>query len=98
MMNIAKVAHIIQTDVKNFGVLRAVYDLSYRATNRMVDAKILRCMMIDAIDPLHLNFNGKYVCKFLEVSEALEMAADSECLLPRDFLLEAFNKGDQCFG
>lgn len=97
-MNIRKASGVIQTNIKNFGLTKTIYDLSFRAFNLVVYFKILRCMTVGVANPAYLKLNDKYRCKFLDPDELLKLGMDGECRLPKDFLVEALGKSDQCFG
>ncbi len=97
-MNITKVCRVIQTNVKNFGIPKTIYDLSFRAFNSLAYFKALRCMTIDTVDPAYLKLDDKYRCGFIEADEVFGLAVNSDRRLPADFLIEARGKGDQCFG
>jgi len=97
-MKIQKSIHVIQTDLKQFGIAKTIYDLAFRSSNLLAYFKILRCMALDTVDPSFLKTSARYDCKFLNEDELFELAKDRESELPRDFLLEALRNGDQCFG
>jgi hypothetical protein len=90
--------HIIRQDVKNFGVLRALNDITHRAINRFLFFKVLRCMIIDSVDPHYLGSNNGYQYKFLGEGALLACAENKEYELSEEFVRTALEKGDECYG
>lgn len=90
--------HIIRQDVKNFGVLRTLYDITFRVINRLLFFKVLRCMIIDSVDPRYLGSDTGYRYTFLGEGALLGFTENKEYELSKDFVLRSLKKGDECYG
>jgi hypothetical protein len=85
-------------NIRTFGVVKTVEDLTLRAINRAAILKILKGIKIEKVDPEFLRCDNKYQGQFLDQAMLTEFAKDPRNDLTAAFLHEAFEKGDQCYG
>src|SRR6266542_1154771 len=79
--------NLIRQDVKNFGVI-----------NRFLFFKVLRCMIIDSVEPHYLGSNNGYQFTFLGRDTLLAFTENKEYELSEEFVWRALKKGDECYG
>jgi hypothetical protein len=91
------VARLART-VRQFGVMRALYDLSLRALNRLVYFRVLKAVDIHTPDPKALERRPEYTYGFLSRVLVLAFALDPQYEMSERFLREALAKGDRCYG
>jgi len=97
-MNHNSIWHIIRQDVKNFGVRKTLYDITFRAINRFLFFKVLRCMKIDSVDQHYLGSNNGYQYTFLGGDKLIAFTENKEYELSEEVVLRALKKGDECYG
>jgi hypothetical protein len=90
--------NLIRQDVKNFGVIKTLYDITFRVINRFLFFKVLRCMIIDSVDPHYLGSNNGYQFTFLGRDTLLAFTENKEYELSEEFVWRALKKGDECYG
>ncbi|MGE0126745.1 MAG: GNAT family N-acetyltransferase [Blastocatellales bacterium] len=83
--------------VNTHGLSDTVYDLVYRGVNLFTLFMVLKCLTIDVADPRFLHHDNGYTCEFLTPGKLMELAKNQVYQLEADFLVEAINKGDECF-
>jgi len=90
-------ARLIRT-VRQSGLLKALYDVSLRALNRLMFLKVLRAVMIATPDPKALERRPEYRYGFLSRALVLSFAMDPQYEMSEAFLRGALAKNDQCYG
>lgn len=84
--------------VRQFGVLRTLYDFALRALNRLVYVRLLQAVSIHTPNPKALERRPEYRYGFLRRAIILAFAVDPEYEMNERFLREALAKGDRCYG
>jgi hypothetical protein len=74
-----------------------LHDVAVKAINRLVVFKILRGVTIDRVDPAFLPCPGPYRAMFLGEAALREFSRDPATELPRAFLDDALDRGDECY-
>ena len=97
-MNFPDLYDGLRKDVKNFGVSRALYGLTFRAVNRAVDLKVLTCVVVREPDPEFAKHDPRFACSFLSADRLRALSSDPTNQLEPAFLEDALAKGDECFG
>jgi hypothetical protein len=97
-MNLPDLYDGLRKDVKNFGVSRALYGLTFRAVNRAVDLKVLTCVVVREPDPEFAKHDPRFACSFLSADRLRALSSDPPNQLEPAFLEDALAKGDECFG
>lgn len=92
-MNVA----LVRDDLKHFGLINTVYDMTIRAINRVTTFKVLKCMQLSKVDPSYLVIDKKYSHGFLKEDALRELATNSEYEMTPEFIDQALAKGDQCY-
>jgi len=90
--------YTIRQDVKNLGALKTLYDITIRVINRFLFFKVLRCMLIDSVNPQYLGSANGYQYTFLDEDRLLTFAENKEYGLSKEFVRRASMKGDECHG
>jgi hypothetical protein len=85
-------------DHKNFGLLKTLYNFSLKVINRFIFFKILKCVIISVVDPRYLGDEKGYQYCFLPENTLLNLAKNEENGLQMNFVHEALEKGDECYG
>lgn len=88
----------LATTVRQFGVMRTLYDLALRALNHLVYFRILKAVRIEAPDPQTLERRAPYVHGFLSRALVLAFAVDPQYEMSERFLNEALANEDRCYG
>jgi len=88
----------VKGNIKNFGLPKALADVGLRAANRVVPFKIIKGVCIENVDPAFLECGAAYQGLFLDESMLRGFSADAENELPSEFLDDALEKGDECYG
>jgi hypothetical protein len=97
-MNLNSIQRRLQKNIENFGFKDTMYDLVFRAINRVTMFKILKGIKISFVSPGYLETNPRYCCQFLTKEMLREYAKNPDYEITETFLEEAFAKGDECFG
>jgi hypothetical protein len=84
--------------VRQFGVMRTLYDLALRAVNRLVYFRVLKAVSIDTPDPQALERRPEYGYGFLSRALVLAFAVDPQYEMNERFLGEALANEDRCYG
>jgi hypothetical protein len=87
-----------RSDFKNFGLQKTLYNFSLKAINHFIFFKILKCVIISVADPRYFGDEKGYHYSFLNENTLLEFAKNEENGLPLNFIHEAMEKGDECYG
>jgi hypothetical protein len=96
-MNLVKLGERLLNDVKTHTLSNAIYDLIYTRINRLTLFMALKCVAIDAVDRGFLQGCEGYRRQFLDPATLLALSENPEYEMEKDFLDEAFGKGDSCF-
>jgi hypothetical protein len=88
----------ITTELSLHGTAKVAGDIALRTVNRAFFLRVLRCMKLDSVNPAFLAPISNYQGRFITRAELDQFADRREWELSRDFLDEAFGKGDQCYG
>jgi hypothetical protein len=85
---------------RRFGIARGIYDLVYRKFRRSRELFILVAVVLtgESVDAAFFEKNGRFDCRFLGREEVLRFAADSRCEMSAEFVQDALDRGDECFG
>lgn len=97
-MNLSVVQNVIRRDIKTLGVAKTLYDVWYKAINKVIYFRVLNSLVITEPDPHYLGGNSNYTYRFLTPDELLIFAQDPTYDLEAVGLQLAFQKEDQCFG
>jgi len=84
-------------DMENFGFSKSIYNFTIKAINRFIFFKPLNCVYIDNADPRYMG-DEKYQYGFLDSDTLMNLAKNKDNGLPLDFVREALEKGDECYG
>lgn len=87
-----------KSNIRSFGVSKAVADVAIRAVNRVLLLKVIKGIRIETVDPAFLECDGKYSGMFLDAAKLWHFAAEPKNELRPDFLDKALAKGDECYG
>jgi hypothetical protein len=93
----APATHVGRT-MRQFGLVRTLYDLALRALNRLVYFRVLKVVGIDRPDPRALARRPEYGYGFLSRALLLAFAVDPAYEMNERFLLGALAKEDRCYG
>ncbi|MFZ5897088.1 MAG: GNAT family acetyltransferase [Myxococcota bacterium] len=100
-MDLNHVIQHVRDTSKHFGRRAALYELEYRAVNRLVPFRILNGMTVELadIDPKLFESNG-FECHFASDAELEAALADPEITeeMSPEFVRVARAHGDECFG
>lgn len=88
----------MKSNIKHFGLPRAFADAGLRAANRAMLLRVLKGIVIEKVDEGFLEADPKYRAVFLDQATLREFARDPRNELSDDFLDQAFDKGDECYG
>src|SRR5262245_45265655 len=96
--NIFQFRDMVRSDIKNLGLYNTLYDLFYRAANRLLLFRVLRCMAIGIVDSTYLKGSEKFNYSFLSEDMLYEFTKNEETEISVDFLNQALKNGDMCYG
>ncbi len=97
-MRVNALRKLVLNDMRNFGLVRTVYDITFRAINQIAYFKILKGMKIDLVNPRFIEVDNRYCCCFLTADLLRDYSKQPEYEIAPEFLEQALSKGDQCFG
>ena len=97
-MNLRSLQQLVRSDIEQFGVAKTVYDLALRAINRLVFLKIFKAMRLDVVNPDYQEANQRLQWQFFSKSQLQALAENPAHDITREFLREALEKGDECYG
>ncbi len=90
--------NMFKSNLKNFGLAKALADVALRAVNRILVLRVLKGIKIERVDATFLEADSMYRGLFLTEEMLREFAADPKNELSGAFLDEALSKGDECYG
>src|SRR5438874_2498115 len=89
----------ILQEYERFGAVKTFQDLAARGLNRLITAKVLKGIKIEATEPEFLNCHEPCRGEFLSEGLLNEMIRNRpEYEISEAFLRQAFAKGDECYG
>ena len=94
-MDIQAVRELISRELRDYGVWRTIYDLSYRAGNLVVPFAIWHGVVVEQPQPEFLRLPEGIQGRLLG-ADAMSAYAGAENNLDEQFLEEAREKGDLC--
>ena len=97
-MNLRSFQQLVRSDIEQFGVAKAIYDLGLRAINRVVFLKIFKAMRLDIVNPEYLEASQQLAWQFFSKSQLQALAENPAHDITPEFLREALEKGDECYG
>lgn len=89
---------IVRKEMKSQGYLRTLNRIAFKVINRFLLFRVLKCITIQSVDQSYLGSNYAYNYEFLGADLLFELAKNQENGLPHEFVREALEKGDECFG
>lgn len=88
----------IAADLKQYGALRVVGDVTLRSVNKLIFFKVLHCMKADTVHPEFSSSPNGYRGSFLDERQLSALTHTPEWELSSTFLAQALAKGDRCYG
>ena len=95
-MNVRSAVSSIERNLHGHGLRAAVYDVAVRAANTFMTWKSLQCIVITEPNPTCANVTPPYRHAVLDREALLSFSKTDEYELPREFVIEALDKGDEC--
>jgi ribosomal protein S18 acetylase RimI-like enzyme len=86
----------IRAELQWFGVVSTLYDVAFRAVNKLTYFRVLKTFKLETIEPESPVDDG-FQYAFLGRSELLDLARDPRHELSAEFVKVALAKGDECF-
>jgi len=87
----------IRAEVEWFGIANTLYDVAFRAVNKLAYFRVLKAFKLESGDPRVAEHDGPYRYGFLGRRELLELARDPRHEMSEAFVRSALAKGDECF-
>jgi hypothetical protein len=94
-VDIRSVRNLISQELRDFGIWKTIYDLSYRTVNQVVPFAIWHALVVDQPHPDFLRLPETFQGRLLG-ADAMSAYAGPENNLDEQMLEEARAKGDQC--
>lgn len=88
---------LLRDDLKNYGVAKTINGLAFRAINRLVYFRILKCIYVSSVDASFLKGKETYTYGFLTPDQLFEFAKYEKYELSKEVLAQALDKGDECY-
>jgi hypothetical protein len=88
----------IYRNFKNVGPARSIEDIALRTLNQLFFCRILKGLKVSQSKPEFLKCDEKYRGLFLDQAMLMEFAGRPEYELSTNFLNQALEKGDECYG
>ena len=85
-------------DMETFGLRKSLYNFSIKTINHIIFFKVLKCVIISTVDPRYLGDENEYEYSFLDPDILFDLAKNEGNDLPLNFVQEAVEKGDECYG
>jgi hypothetical protein len=98
MVRLQDLGNRIRENLEHFGTRKTVYDVVMRSFNRLIFFKIFRAMWLERVDPDYLAIEPPFEWRLLETSQLEEFANNPEYDITEEFLENAIEKGDECYG
>jgi GNAT superfamily N-acetyltransferase len=86
----------IRAELRWFGIFRTLYDVAFRAVNKVTYFRVLKTFKLETLDS-HSPADDGYRYAFLARRELLELARDPRHELSEEFVMGALAMGDECF-
>jgi hypothetical protein len=95
-MNVKSAVSSVERNLHSHGLRAAVYDAAVRAANMFMTWKNLQCIVITEPNPSCVDIAQPYRHAVLGREALLSFSKTVEYELPREFVMEAVEKGDEC--
>ena len=95
-MNVGSAVNTIERNLHSHGFRAAMYDVVVRAANTLMTWKHIQCIAITEPDPKCMTVAPSYRYVKLDREALFSFSDKPEYELPREFLTNALEKGDEC--
>src|SRR3954447_18545145 len=95
-MNIQSFVNSVEHNLHSHGLRATMYDAVVRAANTFITWKDLQCIMISEPNPACMSIVPPYRYVLLDRLALLSFCDKAEYEMPRQFVVDALNKGDEC--
>jgi len=95
-MNVKSTVSSVERNLHSHGLRATMYDVAVRAANTFLTWKNLQCIVITEPNPACVNVAPSYRYAVLDREALLSFSKTDEYELPREFVIDAFDRGDEC--
>jgi ribosomal protein S18 acetylase RimI-like enzyme len=95
-MNVGSAVTSIGRNLQTHGFRAAMYDVAVRTANTFVTWKNIQCLAVEEPDPRFMTLAPEYRYIRLDRDALFSFSDNPKYELPREFLNDALEKGDEC--